>query len=240
MSEDPAILAFEALRKEVASLSARLDRMPSKIQASAPDYALTLGQIAKAVDNLTETSSMLAPEPWLKAVAGNIHQLTTRTLQAQISPYAREHQQHIEDLRTLVGDAKALEASRWIVGGLLSCGALVGICLWIALSGPIARVLPRGLQVPERMAAATLDLDQWEAGSQLLATSDPATWNRMKASERLVRANRSRLSECLSIAKDGHGAVHCAVAIASPSETMVGLGLVKSRPAIRKRARPRQ
>ena len=60
----------------------------------------------------------------------------------------------------------------------------------------IARALPAGWSVPERMAAATLRLDRWSAGEQLLRKSDPGRWNLFAEGAELERQNHDRLEAC--------------------------------------------
>jgi hypothetical protein len=83
-------------------------------------------------------------------------------------------------------------------------GAVAGVIVWVCFSGPIARVLPAGWSVPERMAAATLRLDRWEAGGQIMRSVDPASWNELVAGAGLERANRTKLMACrAAFAKSG-------------------------------------
>lgn len=56
------------------------------------------------------------------------------------------------------------EQNRWLAGAGVG-GVIVGMALWAALAGPIARAMPDGWQWPERMAARTLDLPMWQAGN---------------------------------------------------------------------------
>jgi len=79
---------------------------------------------------------------------------------------------------------------------MTAVGAAVGIILWVCFSGPFARALPASWAVPERMAAATLRLDRWDAGVQILQKSDPVLWNTMAAALRLEEANTAALGAC--------------------------------------------
>ena len=69
---------------------------------------------------------------------------------------------------------------------------------------PIARALPAGWSVPERMAAATLRLDRWEAGARLMQSANPQGWARVSEASELVQANRAALGDCRKAAvRDG-------------------------------------
>jgi hypothetical protein len=62
---------------------------------------------------------------------------------------------------------------------MTAVGAVVGVIVWVCLSGPIARALPAGWSVPERMAAATMRLDRWEAGARLMQDANPEGWAKL-------------------------------------------------------------
>ena len=72
------------------------------------------------------------------------------------------------------------------------------------LQGPIARALPAGWRVPERMAAATLRLGRWEAGARLMVSARPQDWARLAAASDLQRVNRAKLAACrAALARSG-------------------------------------
>jgi uncharacterized protein (DUF849 family) len=79
---------------------------------------------------------------------------------------------------------------------MTAVSAVAGVIVWVCFSGPVARALPAGWSVPERMAAATLRMDRWEAGGQIMRSVDPASWNELEAGSRLERANRAKLAAC--------------------------------------------
>lgn len=87
---------------------------------------------------------------------------------------------------------------------MTAVGAVAGVIVWVCFSGPIARALPAGWSVPERMAAATMRLDRWEAGGQIMRSIDPASWNELVAGAGLERANHTKLMACrAAFAKSG-------------------------------------
>ena len=95
-------------------------------------------------------------------------------------------------------------------------GAVAGIIVWVSFAGPITRTLPPSGSVPERMAAATLGLDRWEAGAQIMRSVDPASWNELAAGAGLVRSNRAKLLACR--------AARARIGRAQPCLTDVGVG----------------
>jgi hypothetical protein len=62
---------------------------------------------------------------------------------------------------------------------MTAVGAAVGIILWVCFSGPVARSLPAAWNVPEKMAAATLHMNRWDAGARLMKTWNPTAWARL-------------------------------------------------------------
>ena len=83
---------------------------------------------------------------------------------------------------------------------MTAVGAIAGVIVWVSFSGPIARTLPPSWSVPERMAAATLRLDPWTAGAQLMRTADRVSWSVLMAASRLERENRTKLELCRNAA----------------------------------------
>jgi hypothetical protein len=79
---------------------------------------------------------------------------------------------------------------------MTAVGAVAGVIVWVCFSGPIVRALPASWHVPEKMAAATLHLDTWAAGEQLMRTADPALWSDLVVGSKLERANHDKLEAC--------------------------------------------
>ena len=76
------------------------------------------------------------------------------------------------------------------------------------------------------MAAATLHLDRWTAGSHLMQSADPTSWEVVAAGAQLWRDNRATLEACLKTAERAKKAETCKVVI-RPAEG----GEVRGRPA---------
>ena len=93
------------------------------------------------------------------------------------------------------GERAGRDQDRWlaIAGGT---GLVVGMILWACFSGPVARALPASWSVPEKMAAATLHLDRWDAGARLMQSASPPGWAQMVAGVDLEQANTAAL-DCL-------------------------------------------
>jgi hypothetical protein len=104
------------------------------------------------------------------------------------------------DVERFAGELRSREAQRNAVVYAGAGGLVVGAVLWAILAGPLARLLPQSWQVPEKMAAATLHLDRWAAGSRLMQSADPGSWKTVVAGAQLWRENRSALEGCAKAA----------------------------------------
>jgi hypothetical protein len=210
LGDDPAA-AFEALRAEVAALRASLGGGDDR--RVVPDYAPTLG-------NMSATLAKIEAHPAL--------QLTPEAFAYQVRQ-ARDaaQQQGSRDMSAAIQRVDAagagLEriAKRQRTGReqvrqvaiMTAVGAVVGVIVWVGLSGPIARALPESWSVPERMAAATLRLDRWEAGARLMASASPQGWAKLTAASLLEQQNSARLEGCRKAAAQTRKAQPCTVTV---------------------------
>jgi hypothetical protein len=210
LGDDPAA-AFEALRAEVAAL--RADLGGEGAGRVTPDYAPTLGKMAAALANIEAHPALqLTPE----ALAYQVRQASEAAQQQsrwelsnavqRVEAAGAELERLAERQRT--GREQVRQAA--IMTGV---GAVAGVIVWVCFSGPIARALPGRWSVPERMAAATLRLDRWEAGMRLMRTSDPASWNDLAEGSRLERDNAATLEECRKVAARTGKAQRCTVVL---------------------------
>jgi hypothetical protein len=96
---------------------------------------------------------------------------------------------------------------------MTAMGAVAGVIVWVCLSGPIARTLPASWSVPERMAAATLRLDRWEAGARLMQNAKPQGWARLVDASELARENGEILEQCRDAASKSGRAQRCVLTL---------------------------
>jgi hypothetical protein len=192
LGDDPAA-AFEALRAEVAALRASLGDGDGRV---APDYAPTLGKMAAALAKIEAHPALqLTPEAFayqVRQARDAAQQQAGRDMSAAI--------QRIDaagaGLERLVERQRTGREQVRQVAIMSAVGAVAGIIVWACFSGPIARALPESWNVPEKMAAATLNLDHWDAGARLMRMADPASWNDLVAGSRLERVNHDKLEAC--------------------------------------------
>jgi hypothetical protein len=197
LGDDPAAV-FEALRAEVAAL--RADLGGEGEGRAAPDYAPTLGKMAATLAKIEAHPALqLTPEAFgyqIRQARDAAQQQGGREFSAAIQ---RMDGAAADLARLAVQQRAGREQNRWlaIVAGI---GAVFDVVIWVGLSGPIARTLPASWSVPERMAAATLRLDRWEAGARLMQDASPQ--GRAKLVEASQSANKNKVSSGEHNAKD--------------------------------------
>ena len=212
--DDAAAEAFEALRAEIIQLRAGVESLASALQGQvSPDYAPTLGAIAKSLAAIEGHPALqIAPETFahrLRAAselsAQQSHRDLANAVQRVITAGA--------DLERLaVGWRSGRDQARQ-VATMTAVGAVAGVAAWLCLSGPVARALPAGWNVPERMAAATLHLDRWEAGGRLMSSASPESWAALAAASDLVHQNKRTLERCHTAAEKAGRAQRCSLIV---------------------------
>lgn len=175
--EDDVTRAFDALRGEV-NLTHRAVEALTAAHERMPDYSVTLGQMAKALNEVGDSIVRIERSP---AVRLSPAALTSEIVKASAAARAEDHAllRETRDVLTRAigrvdgiverGQAADCQTRRliWVGAG----GALVGMLLMSILPGAVARSLPASWHVPEWMAARTIGLDQREAGERMIATS---------------------------------------------------------------------
>ena len=216
---DAAAEAFEALRAEVAAIGRSVAKLAAG-RMDGPDYAPTLGVISHNQMVAAQRLEVLAQSPHMSLTPAAIGKQVER---AAVDMRAGERQ-------TLDGVRRDLEAAATAMTGRLASarerddqtmwlwvagagGALAGMLVWLAITGPIARELPASWQVAEGFAARTMGTSKWEAGTKLMAADDPDRWNGVVADEQLIDRNKETVSACLkAVAKEGK-AIRCTLKI---------------------------
>jgi len=163
--------AFEALRGEVSLLRRAVEGLTAERQA-APDYRPTLAAMAERLAAVERSPGIrLTPEDMRNEVVHVAERASAkdRDVIARTSASLRESLAKIDGLveRAWTADTQ----NRWLLGTGIA-GLIGGILLWSTLPGLVARALPAGWHVPERIAARTLRLDMRGAGKQLIATAN--------------------------------------------------------------------
>jgi hypothetical protein len=194
LGADPAA-AFEALRAEVAALRASLGAGDARV---APDYAPTLGKMAATLAKIEAHPALqLTPEAFayqVRQARDAAQQQGSRDMSTAIQRLAAAG----AGLERLTERQRTGREQVRQVAIMTGVGAVVGVIVWVCFSGPIARAMPASWSVPERMAAATLRLDRWEAGARLMQNANPQSWFQLVESSSLERENNAKLTACRS------------------------------------------
>lgn len=170
--------AFEALRGETSLIRAAVEGLTAA-RERLPDYSVTLGQMAEALQEAADGINRIERSP---AVRLSPAALTLEIIKAGTDA-------RVEDARRLDEAREAIARSVGRIDGIVERGqaadrqfhrliwscsgsALAGILLWSILPGALARTLPESWHVPEWMAARTMHMGKEEAGRRLIAVAD--------------------------------------------------------------------
>lgn len=200
---DPAAVAFEALRREVALLNVALAGLAAE-RASGPDYSETLGEIAQGVRVAVGRIGKLAASPALAATPSEIaQQITAAGDEARRQDRATLHQAQemlqraAGDLRGWVDTARLASAQNWRLLQAALAGLVGGAIFSVSFPIIVAQAVPEQWAWPEKRAARVLHLDMWPAGERMLSIADPDRWREIQTARRIVRQNRDVLTRCL-------------------------------------------
>ncbi|MGA0606634.1 DUF6118 family protein [Phenylobacterium sp. VNQ135] len=209
--------AFEQLRREVAELGVQIERLPTRMRGKAPDFSETFAAIIGGIRKIeTHPALQLTPERF-NSQAKEAAEALRRVIEPDLRHAVAAVDHASRDVARFAGELRSREAQRNAVVYAGAGGLVAGAVLWGILAGPLARLLPQSWQVPEKMAAATLHLDRWEAGSRLMQSADPASWKTVVSGAQLWRDNRPALEGCLKAAEKMQKAETCKVVVAGGS-----------------------
>jgi hypothetical protein len=205
--QDAAAEAFEALRAEVAQLRTALEGLPT----TSPDYTPTLAAIAQSLAAMEAHPALrLTPD----ALASQVRQASEAAQQQGRRELANAVQRVDAagaDLERLAERQRTGREQVRQVAIMTAVGAVAGVIVWVCFSGPIARALPAGWSVPEKMAAATMNLDRWDAGARLMQSDNAQGWAQVTVGAKLERENRPALEDCWRAATRTGKAQRCIV-----------------------------
>jgi hypothetical protein len=170
MSENTrsAAEAFDALRAEVGATREDLRKLAKAIDKPAPDYSLTLGDMAKRVGAIETTLAY-----WDKRIPVELP--GERYLPHELKAITKEAKGAAQELREATSHTIKQQSVRWWMAGTFGLGTVIGIMLFIG----IAHLLPRSAGA--WMEAAIFGSDPWMAGATLMSQADPVNFERMVA-----------------------------------------------------------
>lgn len=220
---DPAAVAFEALRREVALLNVALAGLAAE-RASVPDYSETLGEIAQGVRVAVARVGKLASSAALTLTPAEMaQQITAAGDEARRQDRATLHQAQemlqraAGDLRGWVDTARLASVQNWRLLQAALAGVIGGAVLGASLPVIVAQAAPEQWAWPERRAARVLHRDMWSAGERMLAVADPQRWQEMQIWRRIVEQNRDVLARCVAAGQKAKGAKRCLISVDSLS-----------------------
>ena len=220
-SADPAALAFEALREEVALVRRAVTGLAAERTAiEIPDYSETLGQIMRTSAATTNSLKVLAEMPALRLMAKDwgreIAAASGEARRADGEMFERAVealQQATHNVTVSLRSARSAENQRqWLLWTAAS-GVVAGMLLWAVGAAPVARAMPESWYWPERMAASIVGMDQENAGAHLIATAAPDRWRDIVLGYRIVNDNRDTIARCETAAAKEPKPVRCMIEI---------------------------
>jgi hypothetical protein len=226
---DAAAEAFEQMRGELARQGDEIALLRRAIEGIArgddrseqPDYSETLAGMMQTINATYQRADAL--------VAAAKDGMVPRHVADRIVAAGAEDRRAIVTAGTELKDAtRALrgvvvsarrgdEQNRWLLWTAIG-GIVVGMILWVAFAGVVARAVPASWQWPERMAARTLDMPMWEGGQRMMQAASPSAFAALAAGDRIVAANRETLEACQKRANRAREAVRCTVNVSTSKE----------------------
>ena len=212
-ADDPAAVAFEALREEVA-LARRAVAGLAAERATIPDYSETLGQIlqaciaaARKFKELKELPALhLTPEIIGRQIDEGA-EAARRANHAALADASAALQQTTRDLNAHLQSARSAKSQRIWLAAIGAVCLATGMILWALIARHGEQRVMVDQRSPEAKAAAILGMDPTSAGEHLIQTSAPQLWRDIVLGDRIVVANRHTLDVCLRNTSTPHSAV---------------------------------
>lgn len=211
--EDTAADAFERLCAEVAQLGGMMKAFEEVLRVRGPDYSPTLGAMAKQLQEIESHPALQYTPQRYGAEVGAATDAISRRFESQVQGALGSISYASGEIGRFARELRGREAQRKAVAYAIAGGLFTGATLWALVAGPAARALPASWKVPEQMAAATLRMDRWNAGSRLMETANPTAWDSLVAAERVWDDNYVALSACIRDAEKLQKPVACKVAV---------------------------
>lgn len=214
--------AFARVEGELALLRRAVERMAVERAElpEQPDYSETLAGMVQKIDATLQRADALVKAA--KDGASPRH-VVDRIVAAGADARAEDRRTiataaaELKDAtRVLQGVAVSArrgdEQNRWLLWTAIG-GVVLGMILWAAFAGIVARAVPATWLWPERMAARTLDMPMWEGGQRMMRAASPDAFAALAAGDRIVAANRKALEACQKRASRARETVLCTVDI---------------------------
>ncbi|WP_234715877.1 DUF6118 family protein [Sphingopyxis macrogoltabida] len=228
MSEDEhepetAQEAFARVEGELALLRRAVERMAVERAElpEQPDYSETLAGMVQKIDATLQRADALVAAARDGATPRHVvDRIVAAGADARaedrrtIATAAAELKDAIRVLQGVTASARrGDEQNRWLMWTAIG-GVVLGMVLWAAFAGVVARAVPASWQWPEKMAARPLNMPMWEGGQRMMQAASPSAFAALAAGDRIVAANREALEACRKRADRESQAVRCTVSVA--------------------------
>lgn len=227
--EETAAEAFARLDDRVAGLDGRIALMARAVEHMAterlnieiPDYNPTLEKtnaylaaIHKRMKAIEDSPALdMTPEDMGARIAAAAHKAREAD-RASVERVQQSQADAAQALRQIIGNARTREQQRehlwWGIGG----GVLVGCLLWAILPGVVARIMPVGWYLPERIAARIVrEPTLWEAGIRMMQADNLEAWQAIVDAAEMRRRNRKAINACEQRAAKAKKPVQCTIKV---------------------------
>lgn len=208
------------LRRAVERLAVERAELPEQ-----PDYSETLAGMVQKIDATLQRADALVTAARdgatprhvvdrIVAAGGDARAEDRRT----IATAAAELKDATRALQGVTASARrGYEQNRWLMWTAIG-GVVLGMVLWAAFAGVVARAVPASWQWPEKMAARALDLSMWEGGQRMMQAASPTAFRAIIAADRMVLANRETIEGCSKAAARTRETVRCTIKVGASLE----------------------
>lgn len=216
---DPAAVAFEALRQDVALLRAAMAGFAAEHKAM-PDYSELLARIGRNIQATGERLSELAQAPAMRLTPDAV----ARQIEAAAAHLGHDDRAALQearngfhkatyDLRSWIASALQAREQTWRLGQAAAAAAVLGLMLGLWTPGAVARSAPERWAWPEKLAAHLMRSDLWSAGERMMAVGDAQRWQAMQSSLAMITENRDALEKCAQDAVKAGAEVKCPITV---------------------------
>lgn len=226
MSEDEhepetAQEAFARVEGELALLRRAVERMAVERAEvpEQPDYSETLAGMVQKIDATLQRADALVAARDGASPRHVVDRIVAAGADARaedrrtIATAAAELKDATRMLQGVTASARrGDEQNLWLMWSAIG-GVVLGMVLWAAFAGIVARAVPASWQWPEKMAARTLAMPMWEGGQRMMQAASPSAFAALAAGDRIVAANREALEACRKRADRARETIRCTISI---------------------------